>query len=165
MAGMGNDLIREARRRAGLSQRELAERAGTTQSAIARIETGRSTPSFDTVLRLVRLCGLDLDVMLVERDGSDWAQAVELLELTPAARVADGITNHQHHVEDPGGSAWRSVGTTRTRFSRFWSVIAVEFVVIGGLAATAHGSPIPTRGRRHHAREGPRELWSPQFGA
>ena len=66
--------VREARRtrRRRLSQRELAERAGTTQSAIARIETGRSTPSFDTVLRLVRLCGLDLDVMLVERDGSDW---------------------------------------------------------------------------------------------
>src|SRR5437868_13387288 len=91
MAGMGNDLIREARKRAALSQRELAEKAGTTQSAIARIETGRSTPSFDTVLRLVRLCGLDLDVMLVERDESDWAQARELLGLTPAERVADGI--------------------------------------------------------------------------
>jgi transcriptional regulator with XRE-family HTH domain len=91
MAGIGNDLVREARRRAGLSQRELAERAGTTQSAVARLETGRSTPSFDTVLRLVRLCGLDLDVMLVERDDSDWAQAKELLELTPAERVADGV--------------------------------------------------------------------------
>jgi transcriptional regulator with XRE-family HTH domain len=91
MAGMGNDLVREARRRAGLSQRQLAERAGTTQSAIARLETGRSTPSFDTVLRLVRLCGLDLDVMLVERDDSDWAQAMDMLSLTPAERIADGI--------------------------------------------------------------------------
>src|SRR6476659_4211849 len=91
MAGIGNDLIREARKRARLSQRELAERAGTTQSAIARIETGRSTPSYDAVLRLVRLCGFDLDVMLVERDGSDWAQAVERLALPSAERVADGI--------------------------------------------------------------------------
>jgi transcriptional regulator with XRE-family HTH domain len=88
MAGMGNDLVREARKRAELSQRELAERAGTTQSAIARIETGRSTPSFDTVLRMVRLCDLDLDVMLVERDDSDWAQASRLLTLTPEERVA-----------------------------------------------------------------------------
>ena len=88
---MGNDLVREARRRAGLTQRELAERAGTTQSAIARLETGRSTPSFDTVLRLVRLCGFDLDVMLVERDVSDWAQAREMLDRTPAERVADGV--------------------------------------------------------------------------
>jgi len=88
---MGNDLVREARKRVGLTQRELAERAGTTQSAIARIETGRSTPSFDTVLRLLRLlrlCGMDLDVMLVERDGSDWTQAQRLLDLTPADRWA-----------------------------------------------------------------------------
>jgi transcriptional regulator with XRE-family HTH domain len=88
---MGNDLVREARRRAGLSQRELAERAGTTQSAIARLETGRSTPSFDSVLRFVRLCGLDLDVMLVERDDSDWTQARELLALSPDERVRIGV--------------------------------------------------------------------------
>lgn len=87
MAGIGNDLVREARKRAALTQRELAERAGTTQSAIARIETGRSTPSFDAVLRLLRLCGLDLDIMLVERDESDWAQAWRLLALTPQQRL------------------------------------------------------------------------------
>lgn len=84
---MGNDLVREARRRAGLSQRSLADLAGTTQSAIARLETGRTTPSFDTVLRLVRLCGFDLDVALVVRDGSDWAQARRLRPLSPAERL------------------------------------------------------------------------------
>jgi transcriptional regulator with XRE-family HTH domain len=88
---MGNDLVREARKRSGLSQRELGERAGTTQSAIARIETGRSTPSFDAVLRLVRLCGLDLDIMLVERDDSDWIQAQELLKLSSDERLALAI--------------------------------------------------------------------------
>ena len=87
MAGIGNDLVREARKRAGLSQRELGEKAGTTQSAIARIETGRSTPSFDTVLRLVRLCGLDMVVMLADRDDSDMAQAERLQGLTPEQRV------------------------------------------------------------------------------
>lgn len=91
MAGMGNDLVREARRRRGLTQRELAALAGTTQSALARLETGRTTPSFDTVLRLVRLCGLDLDLMLVERDGSDLAQAERLLQLSPSERVARGV--------------------------------------------------------------------------
>lgn len=84
---MGNDFVREARKRAGLTQRELAERASTTQSAIARIETGRSTPSYDAVLRLVRLCGLDLDVMLVERDHSDWWQVQDLRDLTPQQRL------------------------------------------------------------------------------
>lgn len=93
MKGIGNDLVREARRRAGLSQRELAERAGTTQSAVARIETGRSAPSFDAVLRLVRLCGFDLDIMLVERDDSDWMQARELLRMSPEDRIASGIAD------------------------------------------------------------------------
>lgn len=87
MAGIGNDLVREARRRVGLTQRELAERAGTTQSAIARIETGRSTPTFDTVLRLLRLCGLDLDIMLVERDDSDWVQARDMLTASVQQRA------------------------------------------------------------------------------
>ena len=101
---MANDLVREARKRAGLSQRELAERAGTTQSAIARIETGRSTPSFDTVLRLVRLCGLDLDVMLVERDDSDWAQSERLAKLTPDQRVRRmrRVTRQMRRLRDSG---------------------------------------------------------------
>lgn len=87
MAGIGNDLVREARKRARLTQADLAQRAGTTQSAIARIETGESSPSFDMVLRLVRRCGMDLDIMLVERDESDWLHAHRLAELSPQARV------------------------------------------------------------------------------
>lgn len=62
----GGDLVREARRRAGLSQGELASRAGTTQSAIARVERGRSAPSFDRVDELVSACGLRLRVSIVE---------------------------------------------------------------------------------------------------
>lgn len=88
MAGRGNDVVREARRRAGLTQRQLAELAGTTQSAIARLETGGSTPSLDAVLRIVRLCGLDLEIGLVDRDDSDWLQASRLLPLSPAERLA-----------------------------------------------------------------------------
>ena len=84
---LGNDLVREARRRASLTQRELAERAGTTQSAIARLETGRTSPSFETVLALVRACGFDLDVMLVELDHGDTWQAAEVRQLTPAQRL------------------------------------------------------------------------------
>jgi transcriptional regulator with XRE-family HTH domain len=87
MAGIGNDLVREARKRAGLTQAELAQRAGTTQSAIARIETGETAPSFDSVLRLVRLCDLDLDIMLVPRDQSDWIQALRLTKLSPEERL------------------------------------------------------------------------------
>ncbi len=89
---LGNDLVREARRRAGLTQSELAALAGTTQSAIARLETGRSSPSFESVLALIRHCGLDLEVMLVERDDADLFQAQRSAALTPTER----IEGHQH---------------------------------------------------------------------
>jgi transcriptional regulator with XRE-family HTH domain len=84
---LGADLVREARRRADLTQRELAERAGTTQSAIARLESGRTSPSFDQVLRLVRLCGYRLDVALDPYDDSDVAQAEALLRLPVEGRL------------------------------------------------------------------------------
>jgi transcriptional regulator with XRE-family HTH domain len=41
------DLIMQARRRSGLSQRELARRAGTTQAAISRIERGLEEPTLE----------------------------------------------------------------------------------------------------------------------
>jgi transcriptional regulator with XRE-family HTH domain len=91
MATHGNDLVREARKRAGLTQRELAEKAGTTQSAIARLESGRTRPAFDDVLRLVRLCGMDLDVMLVERDSADWMQAQTALRVSAGERLERSI--------------------------------------------------------------------------
>jgi transcriptional regulator with XRE-family HTH domain len=78
---LGGDLVREARRRAGLTQRELAERAGTTQSAIARLESGRTSPSFDLVLKLIKAAGFRLDVALDPYDDSDIAQAEALLRL------------------------------------------------------------------------------------
>lgn len=83
----GADLVREARKRAGITQRELAERAGTTQSAVARLERGRTSPSFDMVLRLVRLCGYRLDVALDPYDDSDVAQAEALLRLSVDERA------------------------------------------------------------------------------
>ncbi len=84
---LANDLVREARKRAGLTQRELAERTGTTQSAIARLENGGTAPSLELVLALVRACDLDLDVSLVERDDADWWQAGAVAAMTPEQRV------------------------------------------------------------------------------
>ncbi|OBG19274.1 helix-turn-helix transcriptional regulator [Mycobacterium sp. 852002-51057_SCH5723018] len=87
MTSYGGDLIREARRRAGLTQVELASRAATTQSAIARWEAGRTAVSLDDVRRLVRLCGFDLELMLVPRDDSDMAQAARLAALSGQERI------------------------------------------------------------------------------
>ena len=87
MTSYGADLIREARRRAGLTQAELATRAGTSQPGIARWESGRTAVSLDDILRLVRLCGFDLEIMLVPRDDSDMAQAARLAELSGQERL------------------------------------------------------------------------------
>lgn len=84
----GGALVREARRRAALTQAELAVRAGTTQSAIARLESGRTSPSYDTVLRLVGLCGFTPDIHLEPDDGQhDLSLAAPLLRMSPQQRA------------------------------------------------------------------------------
>lgn len=86
---IGGELVREARLRAGLTQRELADRAGTTQSAIARMETGRTSPAFEQVERLMRLCGFQLIVEMAPYDDSDLVQAEGRLRRDLQGRVAD----------------------------------------------------------------------------
>ena len=66
-----NTLIREARRRAGLVQAELALRAGTSQPAVARLERGASIPNLETLQRLVGAAGFDLRIELVPKSASD----------------------------------------------------------------------------------------------
>lgn len=105
----GGVLVRSARQRAGLTQTELADRAGTTQSAIARLETGRAAASFDRVHALVRLCGLDLDVGLVEVDAAELELARRNLELTPDARVRNML-----QVQRLVSSGRRSVANRRS---------------------------------------------------
>ncbi len=58
------DLIREARRRARLSQVGLAERAGVTQSVVSAYESGRRQPSLPMLRRLVAASGLRLDLRI-----------------------------------------------------------------------------------------------------
>lgn len=84
---IGGELVREARRRAGLTQAELAARAATTQSAIARLESGRTSPALEQVERLLKLCGFQLVVQLAPYDDTDIVQAEAALRRTPDERV------------------------------------------------------------------------------
>lgn len=58
-----------ARMAAKLTQAELAQRLGTTQSAVARLEGGRVSPSFATLRRYADATGTRLTVGLVPADG------------------------------------------------------------------------------------------------
>lgn len=91
----GSQFVREARIRAGITQAELAGRAGTTQSAIARVEAGKESPTLERLVELVRACGFDLHIRLVPLEDADWASVEELLRLTPAERVE----RHQRFIE------------------------------------------------------------------
>lgn len=59
--------VAERRAALGLSQRELAELTGTTQSAIARLETGGRPPRIDTLLRIADALECELVVELRPR--------------------------------------------------------------------------------------------------
>ena len=54
------ELVYRLRIDTGLTQAELAERMGTTQSAIARIEGGGTRPTLETLEKLARAVGQDL---------------------------------------------------------------------------------------------------------
>jgi transcriptional regulator with XRE-family HTH domain len=56
--------LRTARQRAGLTLRQLAERAGTSHATLSAYEHGRKTPSTDTLERVVRAAGFRIDVEL-----------------------------------------------------------------------------------------------------
>jgi ribosome-binding protein aMBF1 (putative translation factor) len=58
------ELVR-ARLRAGLSQAELAGRMGTSQSAIARLESGHTLPSTKTLLRFAKATDSKFHVRLL----------------------------------------------------------------------------------------------------
>ena len=83
----GGTIVREARRRVGLRQAELAARVGTSQSAIARIERGTTEPSFERVVDLVAACGLAMVPHVTEPGDADWSLALDNLRLSVDARV------------------------------------------------------------------------------
>jgi transcriptional regulator with XRE-family HTH domain len=82
-------LIVEARKRAGLTQASLAARLGSHQSVVARWESGRSRPDFETLQRVIRATGFELGLSLAPADDHDLALIRRELGRSPRARLAD----------------------------------------------------------------------------
>lgn len=86
-------LIREARRRAGLSQAQLAARVGTSQPAIARYERARAMPDLGTLHRIIEACGFELRLELAEPDTQRVATETAALDRTSEGRL---LANQRH---------------------------------------------------------------------
>ena|SRR5439155_25450893 len=86
-----SSLLRGARNRAELTQRELARRSGVPQPAISRIERRLASPTVDTMERLLKACGLELDAVARPGAGVDVTLIQERLELTPGQRARRAV--------------------------------------------------------------------------
>jgi transcriptional regulator with XRE-family HTH domain len=67
----GKSIVARVRRIAGLTQQELAARAGTSQSAIARLESGQSSPTIATLERLAAAADCVLRIDFVPKAAID----------------------------------------------------------------------------------------------
>lgn len=83
------ELMRTARKRAGLSQAELADRLSMPRSQIARWEGDTVEPGLATIRRVLRACGFDLSLALIdyEPDEERESRLLRLQRLTPQERL------------------------------------------------------------------------------
>jgi transcriptional regulator with XRE-family HTH domain len=122
---VGGDLVLMARRRAELSQRDLAERLGCRQATIARWERGDRQPSYADVNAAAEACGLRLDAHLTRDDRSWWPQIAAQLDLDPLERVRR-LSASSHAADQLG----------------LLAQLDLPAIVIGEIAGALHGWPL-----------------------
>ena|SRR2546425_3843302 len=103
----GARVLRWARRRAGLTQRQLADKAGVPHSTVGRIEAGLTDPRLSTITRLLRACGIVLEPEDDLTDGIDRSLIREQLRKTPSQRVGE-LTQGARWLEELQKAAARS---------------------------------------------------------
>jgi hypothetical protein len=99
----GAALLQLARLKAGLTQRELAERAGVPTTMISAYERGKRQPTVETLLRLLRAAGFDLRMQLEPHDAHD-----DVLADLDAARTDRERARLDRQIE-----AWRRASPVR----------------------------------------------------
>lgn len=121
-----------ARRRAGITQRQLAERSGHPRESIVRWEAGAREPSLATLQGVVSACDLDLVIHLAKLDSSLNDLVADQLRLAPLERLSRLV---------PAGAlddilrALRWLASSRT-----------PTIVIGAVAAALQGAPQRSEG-------------------
>ncbi len=125
------DVIVVARRRAGLTQQELARRLEVPQATVARWESGVSEPKFCSVQEVAGACGLDLTLEFANADEGSWNSLIyEQLLRTPAERVRQLARGRLDRV-----AALKSIGEA-----------GVRAIVVGETAGALHGWPLSLDG-------------------
>jgi transcriptional regulator with XRE-family HTH domain len=105
------DLIKQARQRSGLSQRELARRAGTTQAAISRIERGLEEPTVERLAQILAGLGwrprIELEPIAVHDE--EPRRLLADVDGDPAFRLEGGL-NWIEFAHELAGAAEESGG-------------------------------------------------------
>ncbi len=127
---VARDVLVVARRRAGLTQRQLASRLGCPQSTIGRWETGAREPSFTEVTKALSACGFELGQWLFTHDTSLIFDSSTRLELTPLERL------QKVHGSRELAQALTEVATS-----------GMQCVVVGEVASALQGWPLSLAGR------------------
>jgi transcriptional regulator with XRE-family HTH domain len=150
-------VLRQARQRNRVSQAGLAARAGTTQSAISRIEQDRLSPTIETLRQLLDLLGEELTIGSAQTDsGVDLILNESNLGLSPSDRIAKGagfseLVRRGRGGENPSPGTKRymeknDLGEKLELHPLLGALVRhhVDFVVVGGVAGWVHGSSYPT---------------------
>jgi transcriptional regulator with XRE-family HTH domain len=96
---LAGNLLRVARARAGMSQRELAEVAGVQQSTIARIESGARQPSLPVLARILAAVGLEPRISLQAYDAHDDVLDATAARLNDTQRTARRVAQDEFATE------------------------------------------------------------------
>jgi predicted transcriptional regulator len=102
-------LIKQARLAAGLSQTQLAERAGVKQPEIARLEAPGANPRLNTLKRVVTATGHSLALGLDGDPGIDESLIAASLRTSPAERLHQ-FESFYEFAKSYGGKAFRASG-------------------------------------------------------
>ena len=97
---LAGNVLRIARARTGMSQRELAGAAHVPQSTIARIESGTRQPSLPVLARILAAVGLEIRITVDQYETHDDILDAEEARLTPAQRDA------RRDVQDEFAARW-----------------------------------------------------------
>jgi transcriptional regulator with XRE-family HTH domain len=143
-------LIHDARRSAGITQLELATRAGTAQPAVAAYESGARTPNLATLKRLLNACEYDVELLARPRVRRGAASLSELGQTITedlaqdreqdAVRLLFGFVDDFRGSSRPGRIALlheEPAATGDARFDAALAGVAELFAAEGALAAPA----------------------------